>query len=69
MAACDATYKLSIKFTDFYDKGESFHYPFGNPYIAGNAAGLNEWWFKKIKTEGNKRIQLFNSMLLSLVYG
>ena len=48
MAACDATYKLSIKFTDFYDKGESFHYPFGNPYIAGNAAGLNEWWFKKI---------------------
>jgi len=25
----DGIYKLSIKFTDFYKKGEAFHYPFG----------------------------------------
>ena len=25
----DGSYKLSIKFTDFYKKGEAFHYPFG----------------------------------------
>ena len=44
----DGSYKLSIKFTDFYKKGESFHYPFGTPAIQDNNAGLNDWWFKKI---------------------
>lgn len=44
----DASYKLSIKFTDFYKKGESFHYPFGTPNIENNVYGLNDWWFKKI---------------------
>jgi tryptophan halogenase len=44
----DASYKLSIKFTDFYKKGESFHYPFGSPNIDNNTHGLNDWWFKKI---------------------
>ena len=47
MSACDATYKLSIKFTDFYEKGESFHYPFGKPYLQGNESLMNDWWFKK----------------------
>ena len=47
MPACDATYKLSIKFTDFYKKGEAFHYPFGNPYLEGNESAMNDWWFKK----------------------
>ena len=47
MKACDATYKLSIKFTDFYQKGEAFHYPFGDPYLEGNHSQLNDWWFKK----------------------
>jgi hypothetical protein len=43
----DGSYKLSIKFTDFYKKGESFHYPFGSPYVDENLANLNDWWFKK----------------------
>jgi tryptophan halogenase len=43
----DGSYKLSIKFTDFYKKGESFHYPFGGTYTENNRAGLNDWWFKK----------------------
>jgi hypothetical protein len=47
MAACDATYKLSIKFTDFYKKGEAFHYPFGEPYLQGNRSAMNDWWLKK----------------------
>ena len=47
MKACDATYKLSIKFTDFYQKGEAFHYPFGAPYLEGNHSKLIDWWFKK----------------------
>jgi tryptophan halogenase len=44
----DGSYKLSIKFTDFYKKGESFHYPFGSPYTENNRATLNDWWFKKL---------------------
>lgn len=37
-------YKLSIKFTDFYKKGECFHYPFGNP----STDHPLDWWRKKI---------------------
>jgi flavin-dependent dehydrogenase len=43
----DGSYKLSIKFTDFYKKDEYFHYPFGRPVLNTNGAGLNDWWFKK----------------------
>jgi len=43
----DGSYKLSIKFTDFYKKGEAFHYPFGSPHTENNKATLNDWWFKK----------------------
>jgi tryptophan halogenase len=46
LVECDATYKLSIKFTDFYQKGESFHYPFGRPAIEPDDH-LNDWWGKK----------------------
>ncbi len=48
MKACDASYKLSIKFTDFYKKGEAFHYPFGDPVVDQNESLLNDWWFKKM---------------------
>ena len=49
MKHCDASYKLSIKFTDFYKKDYgSFHYPFGIPYIIpNNDSGLNDWNVKK----------------------
>ena len=43
----DGTYKLSIQFTDFYKKGESFHYPFGIPTFENTQSGFNDWWFKK----------------------
>lgn len=49
MKHCDASHKLSIRFTDFYKKGSgSFHYPFGQPNIDGNVAQLNDWVFKKL---------------------
>ncbi len=48
MKHCDATYKMSIRFTDFYEKGSgSFHYPFGSPNNEGNESGKNDWYFKK----------------------
>jgi tryptophan halogenase len=43
----DASYKLSIKFTDFYKKGEAFHYPFGKPNFDNNIVKANDWWIKK----------------------
>lgn len=48
MKHCDASYKLSIKFTDFYKENSGgFHYPFGNPHIEGTVFGINDWYFKK----------------------
>ena len=44
----DGSYKLSIKFTDFYKKVESFHYPFGIAPVKNTRAGTNDWWFKKM---------------------
>lgn len=49
MKACDASYKLSIRFKDFYKKGDTpFHYPFDEVDTTGNTAGINDWYFKKI---------------------
>ncbi len=49
MKACNATYKLSIRFTDFYKKGAgSFHYPFGSVNTEGNLHGKNDWYYKKM---------------------
>jgi flavin-dependent dehydrogenase len=47
LAKTDGSYKLSIKFTDFYKKGEAFHYPFGEPNTEGTLNKLNDWWYKK----------------------
>jgi tryptophan halogenase len=44
----NATYKMSIKFTDFYKKnGDHFHYPFGSPFLQGTYQGLKDWMYKK----------------------
>lgn len=50
MEFCDASYKLSIKFTDFYkNESGSFHYPFGNPeYDSVHFPnGLQDWYLRK----------------------
>jgi len=47
MSACNATYKASIKFTDFYKKGETFHYPFGDMDISYNNFRGDDWFYKK----------------------
>ena len=48
MKDCDASYKLSIKFNNFYMKRSGgFHYPFGDPLLAGLPGGVNTWWLKK----------------------
>jgi len=49
MKECDATYKMSIRFEDFYKKNYGhFHYPFGIPHLEGNNQLLNEWYLANI---------------------
>lgn len=48
MRATDASYKMSIKFTDFYDKDSGgYQYPFGDPYPEYDDATLEAWLIKK----------------------
>lgn len=48
MTYTDASYKMSIKFTDFYEKdGGAFHYPFGRPFTQGTHNGMQDWLIKK----------------------
>jgi tryptophan halogenase len=48
MKYTDASYKMSIKFTDFYEKDAGgFHYPFGRPLTQGTINGMNDWLVKK----------------------
>jgi len=48
MEFTDASYKLSIKFTDFYEKDAGgFHYPFSVPVLEGTEQGIHDWFYKK----------------------
>jgi tryptophan halogenase len=48
MKECNASYKMSIKFTDFYDKDSgSFHYPFGSPELTNTGWELWDWHLVK----------------------
>jgi hypothetical protein len=48
MTYTDASYKMSIKFTDFYEKNAGgFHYPFGKPFVEGTFSGMHDWLVKK----------------------
>ena len=49
MKSSDASYKLGIRFKNFYLKNnEHFFYPFGHPNLEGNQYRLNDWYYKKI---------------------
>lgn len=49
MKETDASYKMSIKFTDFYKKDAgAFHYPFGQRKLEGDHFdSYNTWFYKK----------------------
>ena len=49
MSFTKASYKLSIRFEDFYEKGDKgFHYPFGK-IVENKLVGSKEFWFFKKK--------------------
>lgn len=43
----DASYKLAIKFNDFYQKGSTWYYPFSVPFLKDNVFDRNDWFIKK----------------------
>lgn len=48
MPFCEASYKLSIRFQDFYKKGDGgFHYPFGRVYESDDVGNKELWLLKK----------------------
>lgn len=48
MKETNASYKMSIKFTDFYKKDSgSFHYPFSYPLLDGTDNGVFDWMLIK----------------------
>jgi len=48
MKECDASYKLSIEFKDFYQKDDGgYHYPFGRPLTDNMIFGINSWFYMK----------------------
>jgi tryptophan halogenase len=69
MSYTDASYKLSIKFTDFNRIGDGgFHYPFGNPYL-GNCyvQNGNDWHILKHYYPETKRQNYVESLYPSSV--
>lgn len=44
MKQCNATYKSSIKFTDFRKPGTYFHYPFGEYDLSLTKNGIMDWF-------------------------
>jgi len=53
MAECSATYKTSIKFTDFREKDSYFHYPFGNFNLEGSKNGIMDWFWYSALNKNN----------------
>lgn len=48
MSACDASYKLAIKFNNFYSKDVGpWFYPFGFPNLDDTMHGRDDWFIKK----------------------
>jgi len=50
MKSCDATYKSSIRFENFYKHGSTFHYPFGFFNLENNQNGIMDWFWLKAYT-------------------
>ena len=48
MKAADASYKIAIKFNNFYNKDSgTWYYPFGLPCLEGNLHLRDDWFIKK----------------------
>lgn len=67
MPYCDATYKTSIKFTDFRQKGTYFHYPFGGFNLEGTKHGIMDWYWYQALTNYTLPVTDFAEMFVNQV--
>ena len=68
MKETDATYKLSIRFEDFYKKGAgAFHYPFQQPKTDNTANGLNDWVLRKDALNGELDVSNYADSFCSVM--
>ena len=44
MPFCNATYKSSVRFENFYKNGRYFHYPFGKPRPVNHHYDMHDWF-------------------------
>lgn len=68
MEYCKATYKLSIKFTDFYAKGEEFYYPFGIKDVQNCQQGISDWYVKKIQQPDTPIIDFYENFYSTMPF-
>lgn len=70
MEYCNATYKLSIKFRDFYKKGETFYYPFGTKDVQNTQNRLMDWFYKKVLNPDTPITDFYDSYysVMPLIY-
>lgn len=68
MEYCNATYKLAIKFTDFYKKGEEFYYPFGVKDLQNTSAGAMDWYVKKVENPETSHNDFYESMYSTMPF-
>jgi len=68
MEYCKATYKLSIKFTDFYAKGEEFYYPFGMKDMQNCQQGTADWYVKKTLNPDTPHMDFYESFYSTMPF-
>jgi tryptophan halogenase len=68
MEYCKATYKLSIKFTDFFAKGEEFFYPFGIKDLQNCQQGIADWHVKKTLQPDTPIIDFYESFYSTMPF-
>ncbi len=68
MEYCKATYKLSIKFTDFFAKGEEFYYPFGIKDTQNCQQGVADWYVKKTQQPDTPIIDFYENFYSTMPF-
>jgi len=68
MEYCHATYKLSIKFTDFFAKGEEFFYPFGIKDLQNCQQGTADWYVKKAQNPETPLVDFYESFYSTMPF-
>jgi len=68
MTECNATYKLGIKFSDFYIFYDAYYYPFGMKDMQNTNAGVMDWYTKKALQPDTEPSDFYESFYSSMPF-